>query len=80
LYDLFLLRIKGSERSTNCHNRTERNMTSHSTPVEYFLLLDADGSRWNAPRQPIGGGLFRMPDDPTTRAQPINISSDAMGC
>lgn len=55
-------------------------MTSHSTSVEHFLLIDADGSHWIAPRQPIGGGLFRTPDDPTTRAQPINIAFDATGC
>jgi len=33
--------------------------------VDYFVVSDGDGERWLAPRQSLGNGIFRTPDDPT---------------
>lgn len=31
-----------------------------------FTIVDADGVQWSAMREPLGNGIFRTPDDPTT--------------
>jgi len=36
-------------------------------PLEEFIIFGSDGDVWRALRQPLGGGIYRTPDDPTTR-------------
>jgi hypothetical protein len=35
-------------------------------PLEEFTIFGTGGEAWRALRQPLGGGIYRTPDDPTT--------------
>ena len=35
--------------------------------LEEFVVFSRDGEVWRALRQPLGGGIYRTPDDPTAR-------------
>ncbi len=59
----------------------EQLVTATQQEIEFFTLTDSEGQIWSAPRQAIGNGLFRTPDDPTTSAESIHhvVTATAAG-
>jgi hypothetical protein len=57
-----------------CHNDPASGLpgygqnatNSFQPPFEEMVILGSDGHQWRALRQPLGGGVYRTPDDPTT--------------
>lgn len=45
------------------HEPSARQTANSS--LEGFTIFDGDGEVWRALRQPLGGGNYRTPDDPT---------------
>lgn len=35
-------------------------------PLEEFVILGSEGEVWRALRQPLGDGIYRTPDDPSS--------------
>ena len=44
---------------------------------ETFLVRDSDGVIWHMVREPLGGGIYRTPDDPTSLQDLIDARIEA---